>query len=300
MEKNRIDRIETDLTKANQVELWMKREDLVHPVIAGNKWRKLFYNLAAAKEQGKTHLISFGGAYSNHIHAVAAAGPLYQFKTIGIIRGERPAVLNPTLQFVEKQGMRLHFVSRSAYRNKTTLLEQLNLPLATSYILPEGGTNKLAIKGCQAIITSLTEGFDYYCVCCGTGGTMAGMITALANDPARQVIGFSALKGDFLRKEVASLMIDFNGRKYENWKMNGDYHFGGYAKHTMDLIDFMNEFKQTQNIPLDPIYTGKMMYGIFDLIGQGYFPKGAKILAIHTGGLQGLAGFQARFGALLV
>ncbi|MFK8102767.1 MAG: 1-aminocyclopropane-1-carboxylate deaminase/D-cysteine desulfhydrase [Saprospiraceae bacterium] len=299
MEKNRIDRIETDFIKANQVELWMKREDLVHPIIAGNKWRKLFYNLAAAKAEGKTHLISFGGAYSNHIHAVAAAGPLYQLKTIGIIRGERPAVLNPTLQFAEKQGMLLHFVSRSVYRNKTTALEQLDLPLATSYILPEGGTNNLAIKGCQAIITSLTKPFDYYCVSCGTGGTIAGMVTALDNDSARQVLGFSALKGDFLQKEVATLMTSFNGRKYENWKINFDYHFGGYAKHTTELIEFMNAFKHRQSITLDPIYTGKMMYGIFDLIGKGYFPKGANILAIHTGGLQGLAGFQARFGALL-
>ena len=296
--KAEIQQINTRLIQEKKLDFFVKREDLLHPEISGNKWRKLFYNLQAAKAQSKNTLISFGGAYSNHIHALAAAGALFRFKTIGIIRGERPKILNASLRFAQQKGMLLYFVSRRDYKDKNAVLSKLDLPLADSYILPEGGTNMLAIKGCQEIITELKDSFDYYCVCCGTGGTIAGIITAL--DTKTKVLGFSVLKGNFLTKEVENLVSEFGHKTYPNWEIKEDYHFGGYAKYKMNLIEFINAFKANHGIPLDPIYTGKMMYGIMDLIEKDYFPKATRILAIHTGGLQGIAGFNERFGGILI
>ena len=296
------------------VRLIIKRDELLRlgpeQALCGNKWRKLQYNLQAARDQGLETLLTFGGAYSNHIAAVAAAGVTFGFHTIGFIRGERPEGLNPTLRFAGSCGMELHFISRPAFREKQEpgFLNQLQEQFGPFYLLPEGGTNSLAIQGCRHIVEEVeqqTAHFpDYWCCSLGTGGTFAGLVAGL-NGRAR-ALGFSALKGDFLVAEVRRLLAPLLSRgeekDWENqgqWKVNTDYHFGGYAKFESYLIDFINGFYQQHHIALDPIYTGKLFFGLFQLIEQGYFPKGCTILAVHTGGLQGVPGFNERFGKLI-
>tara|TARA_B100000809_G_scaffold3856_1_gene4119 strand:+ start:16912 stop:17853 length:942 start_codon:yes stop_codon:yes gene_type:complete len=276
------------------VELFIKREDLLHPVISGNKYRKLFYNIQFAKEKGDTQLLTFGGAYSNHILATAGAGFEFGFKTIGIIRGdelgedlEKTLTSNPTLKAASDFGMEFIFVSRSDYKLKETpsFLEDLQKRFPKSYILPEGGTNDLAIKGCEAILDETTAIYDVICVAVGTGGTISGIINAAK--PNQTVLGFPALKGDFLKGE-----IEKNGVNTSNWKLISNYHFGGYAKINEELITFSNNFHNTTNVLLDPVYTAKMCYGIVDMIKNNTFKKGIKILMIHTGGLQGIKGMN--------
>lgn len=280
-----------ELAAAN-LQLYIKREDLLHPHISGNKWRKLKYNLEAAKKQGYHTLLTFGGAFSNHVHATAAAGREYEFHTIGIIRGEEHLPLNSTLQFAAEQGMRLQYLSRADYRRKDDpeFIAQLRQTYRDFYLLPEGGTNVLAVKGCAEIVEGLPD-FDYVCCSCGTGGTLAGIVAGL--EGKSQVLGFSALKGgDFLQTEVDQLTKAYNGHLYSNYEIITKFHGGGYAKGTSELVDFINNFKQQSGIQLDPVYTGKMMYGIFSLAKEGFFRKDSAILAIHTGGLQGIAGFN--------
>lgn len=275
--------IEKDL--ANGISLYVKREDVLHHEISGNKFRKLKYNLEQAIAEKKNTLLSFGGAYSNHIAAVAAAGREYGFQTIGVIRGDELANVfldNPTLSRAYANGMQFDFVSRTDYRQKHTdeFLKKLTQKWGDFYLIPEGGTNKWAIKGTEEILTEEDADFDFICCAVGTGGTLAGVINSL--QPHQQALGFPALKGDFLREEIAQLT------KNTQWKLITDYHFGGYAKVSEELKQFIQEFSQKNFIPLEPIYTGKMMFGLMDLIHKNYFPKGSKILAIHTGGLQGL------------
>ncbi len=293
----RIQIIRMPLLDSKGIRLFVKRDDEIHPEIAGNKWRKLKYNLQAARRQQLQTLVTFGGAFSNHIAATAAAGKVFGFRTIGILRGERVEPLNPTLKLAQDYGMQFHFVDRSTYRTADRLALAKLLCKEKFYFIPEGGTNALALKGCSEIVKEVQNQFDeqpdYYALACGTGGTIGGLIQGLKGKA--QVLGFSALKGDFLIKEVTNLL----DKQYSNWSINTDYHFGGYAKFKPALIDFINDFKATQDIPLEPIYTGKMLYGILDLVEQDYFPKGTTILAIHTGGLQGLRGFNQRFGDLL-
>ncbi len=269
------------------VRLLIKREDLVHPIISGNKWHKLKYNLEAAKAQQHNTLLSFGGAYSNHIHALAGVGKAYGFNTIGIIRGEAYNPLNPTLQFAVDHGMQLHYLSRSDYRHKHEpgIIDQLKEYFGEFYLIPEGGSNALAVKGCQEIITDIDIPFDVITSPCGTGGTLAGLISGL--EGKKKALGFAVLKGaHFLQDDIAQLLHDANKPRFENWEINLDYHFGSYAKKNPDLINFIDEFEAKHTIPLEPIYTGKMMYGLFDLIRQGKFSRGTTIVAIHTGGLQ--------------
>lgn len=280
------------------IELFIKREDQIHAELSGNKWRKLKYNLQAAKVEQHDTLVTFGGTFSNHIAATAAAGKYFNFNTHGILRGERAEKLSPTLRRAEAQGMQLHFISRSDYRTENRLALAEKLVKMPFYFLPEGGTNDLALKGCAEIVEEMQKQFDellpdFVCVACGTGGTLAGIIQGL--NGRQKVIGFSALKGDFMRKEVGLLLP----KTYQNWTVNTEYHFGGYAKFKPELIDFIQHFYAQYHIPLEPIYTGKMLYGIFDLIQKSYFPKGSRILAIHTGGLQGIEGFNKRFGLSL-
>ncbi len=277
------------------LQLFVKREDLLHPHISGNKWRKLKYNLETAKSQRYHTLLTFGGAFSNHIHATAAAGKEFGLQTIGIIRGEETLPLNPTLQFATEQGMHLHYVGREDYRYKESaeFINHLHQQLGDFFLLPEGGTNALAVKGCTEIARGLPQ-YDYICCSCGTGGTLAGIVASLAGKS--RVLGFPALKGgDFLKGEVDQLTLNYSGKKYQNFELITDFHFGGYAKATSELVDFINDFKQRFCIQLDPVYTGKMMYGIFALTKQGFFKTGSTILAIHTGGLQGIAGFNQRY-----
>ncbi|WP_372753579.1 1-aminocyclopropane-1-carboxylate deaminase/D-cysteine desulfhydrase [Mariniflexile sp.] len=272
------------------VELFVKREDRIHPFVSGNKYRKLKYNLKEAESLGFRTLLTFGGAYSNHIAAVASAGQLLGFNTIGVIRGDELKDAkndSETLQFAKSCGMQFKFVSREAYRNKTSrvFIDSLKAEFKEFYLVPEGGTNALAVSGCEEILTEADDDFDYICCAVGTGGTISGLINC--SKPSQQVLGFPALKGDFLQQDISKFA------NKNNWKLITDYHFGGYAKINTDLITFINEFKNNFNVPLDPVYTGKMMFGIMDLIEKDYFPKGSKLLAIHTGGLQGITGMNS-------
>jgi len=280
----------------HEVSVSMKREDLIHPFISGNKYRKLKYNIYQAIEKKKKSLLTFGGAYSNHISAVAFAGNEYGFNTIGIIRGDElgnnlPNTLeqNITLKLAAQHRMQFKFVSRTDYRLKHTLgfISQLKKEFGDFYLIPEGGTNSLAIKGCEEILKPADKEFDFICCSIGTGGTISGLInSAEAN---QKILGFPALKGDFLQKEIEKYTI-----QNKNWSLINNYHFGGFGKINEDLIHFINFFKEETTISLDPIYTGKMMYGIVDMIKKGLFKKGTKILAIHTGGLQGILGMNKR------
>ncbi|MDQ4141694.1 MAG: pyridoxal-phosphate dependent enzyme [Bacteroidota bacterium] len=291
--------ISEPLLQEKAITLYLKREDLLHPHISGNKWRKLKYNLAEAKNQQKSTLLTFGGAYSNHIAAVAAAGQEFHFKTIGFIRGEPHKPLNPTLQFAQDCGMQLHYLDRTTYRQKQEVAfkENLKKEYPDAYLLPEGGTNLLAVKGCTDIIADINIPFDYICCAAGTGGTLAGIIAGLNGQS--QVIGFPALKeGQFLATDIEALIKEYNGEEYQNWQLQTDYHFGGYAKVKPELIAFMQTFKKAHLIQLEPVYTGKMLYGIYDLIRKDFFKPGSTIVAIHTGGLQGLAGFAERLSLI--
>jgi 1-aminocyclopropane-1-carboxylate deaminase len=275
--------------KNTSLKLVIKREDLIHPFVSGNKYRKLKYNLFEAKSFNKSMLLTFGGAFSNHIAATAYAGKAHGFETIGVIRGEEledQIASNPTLKFAQSCGMQFLFVSREAYRNKSTaeFLKMLKEKFGDFYLIPEGGTNDLAVKGCEEILQPNDLEFDYICCAVGTGGTIAGLINA--SKKHQKLLGFPSLKGDFLKQDIRKFAHQ------EHWELMTDYHFGGYGKINSELIAFINTFKSNYNIPLDPIYTGKMMFGIFDLIEKGYFSKNSKILIIHTGGLQGIAGMN--------
>ena len=281
--------IPLDLFSISGYSLTLEREDGLHPEISGNKYRKLKYNIIEAKRLEYSSLLTFGGAYSNHVTAVAVLGKKHGMKTIGIIRGEELAFKvqeNPTLNFVEYCGMKLHFVSRDDYKHKTEIvfLKKLKELFGDFYLLPEGGTNALAVKGCEEILTKSDSSFDYICTSVGTGGTMAGLVNSSL--PHQTVLGFSALKGVFQTLVVKKYTLK------NNYNIIDDYCFGGYAKIDSNLIRFINEFKEKTGIQLDPIYTGKMMFGIIDLLKNKKLKKNSCILAIHTGGLQGIDGMN--------
>ncbi|MFY7743013.1 MAG: 1-aminocyclopropane-1-carboxylate deaminase/D-cysteine desulfhydrase [Flavobacterium sp.] len=282
-------------TFKNNIRLYIKREDLIHPFISGNKFRKLFYNLSKAKEDNHATLLTFGGAYSNHIAAVAFAGKKYGFQTIGVIRGEELLSKineNPTLTFAQQNGMQFVFESREKYRKRHELeyIETLREMFGYFYLIPEGGTNALAVKGCKEILTVNDAEFDYICCCVGTGGTISGIINSSLEN--QKVIGFPSLKGNFLKEEIQKWVTK------DNWELNHAYHFGGYAKINRELVEFMNDFFAQTTVLLDPVYTGKMIYGIYDLIEKGYFTTNSKILAIHSGGIQGIEGMNQKLERL--
>ncbi|MEO8532176.1 MAG: pyridoxal-phosphate dependent enzyme [Flavobacterium sp.] len=275
----------------NSISLSIKREDLIHPFVSGNKFRKLKYNLLQAEAENKKTLLTFGGAFSNHIAAVAFAGKEKGFKTIGIIRGDElldKIEQNPTLKFAQENGMQFEFVSREDYRlkNEISFLENLKQKFGDFYLVPEGGTNALAVKGCEEILTGEDAVFNYVCCAVGTGGTISGLINSAV--PNQKILGFPALKGDFLKDEIRIFA------KKDNWDLISDYHFGGYGKINLELIEFINAFFDENKVPLDPIYTGKMFFGVIDLIHKNYFPAHSKILLIHTGGLQGIEGMNLK------
>lgn len=278
----------------SSVKLFIRREDLIHPFVSGNKFRKLKYNLEFARKNNYKKLLTFGGAFSNHIAAVAFAGKANEFETIGVIRGNELASEinnNPTLKFAQDCGMKFEFISREEYRQKATdeFIEQLKVKYQEFYLIPEGGTNDLAIKGCEEILTNEDVIYDFVCCAIGTGGTISGIInSSLLN---QKVLGFPSLKGDFLKKDICKFA------KKDNWNIVSDYHFGGYGKVSNELINFINDFNEKYNIPLDSIYTGKMVFGVIELINKNYFPKNSKILMIHTGGLQGIEGMNLKLRA---
>lgn len=273
----------------NRISLHIKRDDLLHPVISGNKFRKLKYNLAFAKQAGFSKLVTFGGAFSNHIVAVAAAGKEFGFQTIGIIRGEElesKVENNPSLMKAISFGMKLDFVTRSQFQEKQSqaFLEELQIKYGDFYLIPEGGTNDLAIQGCKEIIQDNEKQFSHICCAVGTAGTLSGIIEASFEH--QKIIGFSALKGDFLSDVIRKFVTK------TNWEIETNYHFGGYGKVSDELISFMNSFYSNTKIPLDPVYTGKMVYGVLNKIENQFFPENSKILMIHTGGLQGIEGMN--------
>lgn len=286
--------IEDEYTRAAGIQLWLKREDRIHPQMSGNKWRKLKYNLRQARQQGAHTLLTFGGAYSNHIRATAAAGQAFGFRTVGLVRGEETLPLNPVLTFAKNCGMTLEYVDRETYRQKNEQWFRGALFAKYGegvYVLPEGGSNGLAVKGCAEIFEGQYDRFDYLMTACGTGGTLAGLLVG-QNDRG-QVIGFPALKGAaFLYDDVKRLLGEYGATTgadqpsdYHNWFLSLDYHFGGYAKTLPALQDFMGWFEARHGVRLDRIYTGKMLYGVYDLMRQGFFRRGVKAVALHTGGV---------------
>lgn len=288
--------IRLPILEEKNIELFIKREDLIHPLISGNKFRKLKYNIEEAKNKGKTTLLTFGGAYSNHILATACAGFLNGFKTVGIIRGdelgknvEKTLAQNTTLREAKKNGMSFEFISRENYRNKSDkkLIKDLKEKFGDFYLIPEGGTNNLAVAGCEEILLERDKNFDYICSAVGTGGTISGLIKAAKKN--QKIIGFPALKGYFLKDDILKYVANT-----DNWSLETAYSFGGYAKYNPELIFFINDFKEKTGILLDPIYTGKMLYGIIDLVKKNRFLRGTKILAIHTGGVQAIEGFNKK------
>ncbi|MGB5554428.1 MAG: pyridoxal-phosphate dependent enzyme [Flavobacteriaceae bacterium] len=284
-------KINIPLLKEKQVSLTIKREDLIHPNISGNKFRKLHYNLKAAKQSGYETILTFGGAYSNHIAATAYAAKVQGLNTIGVIRGDELFSQwrqNPTLSLAHKHGMLFKFVSREAYRKKDLpeFKKTLEAEFGAGYWLPEGGTNDLAVKGCEEILQPGDAEFDVICCAVGTGGTLAGISNSA--EEAQRIFGFPALIGNFLKEDIRK----FAPRR--NWQLQRDYHFGGYAKVTAELIEFVNDFYEMTQIPLDAVYTGKMIYGILDMIKNDGFAPNTNILAIHTGGLQGNEGMNQK------
>jgi len=268
----------------HHVRLLLKRDDLIHPELPGNKWRKLSHNLAAAREQGHTTLLTFGGAYSNHIRAVAAAGRAFGFSTIGVIRGERAEPLNWSLSYAAVQGMRLTYLDRETYRHKQEpqVLDALRVQLGDVYVLPEGGSNALAVRGCAELAQEIGTGFDLICCSVGSGGTLAGIAAGLAR--GQRALGFSALKGaGSLDAEVAELQRAAFGATSGNWTINHDFHCGGFAKRTTELDGFIADFHQRHGVDLDWVYVAKMLYGIVTLAERSEFNSGTTIVAVITG-----------------
>lgn len=281
------------------VRLLLWRDDLVNPKLPGNKARKLKYNLITAREQGHHTLLTFGGAYSNHIAAVAAAGRLHGFQTIGLIRGEATAQLNPTLRQAAAHGMTLHYLDRSSYRRRADpeFIPELLARFGPAYVLPEGGSNALALAGCAELVAEIRAltSFDALAVAVGTGGTLAGLLVGLNGQ--QLAVGVAALKGgSFLSNDIDGLTQQAAGELYANYSLQTGYHCGGYAAYSAELLAYIQQFRERHGVLLDPIYTGKLMLGVLDLIDKSYFARGSTVVAIHTGGLQAWAGWHERFG----
>ncbi|MFN6479361.1 1-aminocyclopropane-1-carboxylate deaminase/D-cysteine desulfhydrase [Nostoc sp. DedQUE07] len=295
-----LQQINSEIARHAGVELYVLRLDLMHPWVNGNKWFKLKYNLLEAKKKNFTTLLTFGGAYSNHIYATAAAGNLFGFRTIGVIRGEERLPLNATLGFAVKQGMQLVYLNREMYRQRNTpaLEEYLRQSFGEVFIIPEGGSNLNGVRGCTEIIDRAA--FNHICVACGTATTLAGI--ALSLHEGQKAIAFPVLKnGTFLAQEIESLLTNYLASDLPtpynspaSWELVCDYHFGGYAKVNDELLLFSQQFTQEHGVPLDYVYTAKMFYGVMDLLQQGFFCRGDRLLLVHTGGLQGNIGMEEK------
>ncbi|GAA2902232.1 pyridoxal-phosphate dependent enzyme [Streptosporangium fragile] len=266
------------------VRVILKRDDLIHPLLPGNKWRKLKYNLALAAESGHETLLTFGGAYSNHVRAVAAAGARFGFRTVGVIRGEEHLPLNDVLAFAAGCGMRLVYMNRTTYRVKDTapVVEALREEFGRFYLLPEGGSNEPAVRGCAELPGEIDVPFDVVCCPVGTGGTLAGIAAGLG--PGRRALGFSVLRGGrFLAGDVARLQTAAYGEVSANWTIDDGFHAGGYARRSPELDAFIDDFAARHGMLLDWVYVAKMMWGIFTLAGRGTFPPGTTVIAVITG-----------------
>lgn len=290
-----IESLACELLEESGVRLNVLRLDKSHPLLSGNKWFKLKYNLLEFQKQKDLPILSFGGAYSNHLYALAAAGKILGMKTIGVVRGEFAEPLNPVLEFAKEQGMTLHPVSRADYRRKdqAAFLEALRSKFGDFHHLPEGGSNALAMRGCEEIASLLhwdsQDSPRLVALSCGTGTTMAGLICGLSKlqlAPPVEVLGIGVLKGDgYLETEVTSLLQACEGANSVGWRIDDSYHCGGYARSNAALEAFLRRFESHSDIPLEPVYTGKLFYGLFDLIERGEIAAGTEVLAIHTGGI---------------
>lgn len=268
------------------ISVWIKREDMNHPTVSGNKWWKLKYNLAAAQQLGRKTIVTFGGAFSNHLYATAAATHALGLHSIGIVRGEKTLPLNSTLQFACDHGMRLVYMTREEYRKKEhpDFLNGIVKQFGDVYVIPEGGTNNLAVRGVMEFAAMLqTEPFTHLVLPVGTGGTIAGLVRGL---PGRRVVGVSVLKGDFSTRDVQKLVAQDEHSAQASWTVLTGYHHGGYAKSTPELRAFIQQMQQEYALPLDPVYTAKMMWALVREAERGAFAQGSKIIALHTGGLQ--------------
>jgi 1-aminocyclopropane-1-carboxylate deaminase len=281
------------LLTQKQVSLSIKRDDLIHPIISGNKWRKLKYVLQKAQAENKNHLVTFGGAYSNHLLATAAAGALFGFKTTGFVRGEE--VDNTHLFLCRLYGMKLLFTNRESYRDKQNLFTQHFDGDTDAFFIDEGGASAEAAKGCSELVGELAESYDHLFCACGTGTTAAGIINGITERKlSTQFHAIPVFKnGSFIADEIAKYLTT-----PVPYQLHLDYHFGGYAKTTPALISFIWEFIAATGLLIDPVYTGKMLYAIFDLIGKDEFAPGSKILAVHTGGIWGLLGMKEKFSVI--
>lgn len=276
--------IRDELVESRGMRLYLKRDELIHPELPGNKWRKLKYNIAAAEEHGASTLLTFGGAYSNHIRATAAVGRYFDFKTIGIIRGERQSTLNDVLAYATSCGMQLFYMNRTEYRQKTnpSAIADLRARFGDFYLIPEGGSNALAVKGCSELVNEIDVDFDVVCCPCGTGGTLAGISAALHH--GQRAVGFSVLRGGtFLVDKVIELQRQSIGTVRNNWTIETEFHFGGFARRTSELDNFVKHFTQKHGLTLDWVYVAKMMFGILTLIERDAFDAGANIVAVITG-----------------
>src|SRR5690606_12156844 len=274
------------------IRVLVKHEELNHRTVSGNKWWKLKYNLQVAITEQKTSILTFGGAYSNHIHATAAAAAAWGLKSIGIIRGEEHLPLNPMLSEAVKWGMSLHYISRSEYRQRSQpeFLDEIQKQWPDAFIIPEGGSNIHALRGVQEFGGLLKDiPHDFLCVPVGAGGTLAGLApSALPSS----ILGFPASRDTSVQARIHELIQLTGDSSPSPWHLVGDYHFGGFAKMDNTLRSFIDSFHGQHGFLLDPIYTGKMMFGVLDLVEKGYFPRGSTVLAVHTGGLQGWRGIR--------
>ena len=304
-----VTQIKNKLLDDKKIQLFIKRDELIHPVIQGNKWRKLKHNILQAEKKHQNTLLSFGGAYSNHLHALAAAGKQLNLKTIGIIRGEKPKQLNPCLQDMLDCRMQLKFITRLEYKQKSSIefINSLKREFGDFYLIPEGGNNSAGIKGCSELLDELED--DYDVICCEVGsGTMLSSLIQNNKKPNTKYLGFAVMKNLQLDKEIKESLINNTNSTAPasiawastEWEINHQYHFGGFAKTTPELDEFIKNFKNENNIQLEPVYSGKMLWGIIDLLRLDYFKPGTKILAIHGGGLQGLRGYPQLYQSLKV
>lgn len=288
-----IQEIKMPVLHEKSVRLDVLREDLNHPLIQGNKLRKLKYNILEANQLGIETILSFGGAFSNHISALAAAGEAFNFNTIGIIRGDELAhqALNITLEQAQERGMKFHFINRSMYKKKNSpeFLKALENKWGKIFIVPEGGSNELGVNGVAEMVDERFLNYDFIATAVGSGGTLAGILQGLRNQ--KKVLGFPALKkADYLKKEIQKWT------NFRNYEFINTYHFGGFGKVPHDLVNFAQTFYECSGIVLDPLYTAKLLYGLIDLIKKNYFKPGTQLLVIHTGGLQGIPGIKSKIG----
>ncbi|RCH56484.1 1-aminocyclopropane-1-carboxylate deaminase/D-cysteine desulfhydrase [Mucilaginibacter hurinus] len=285
-----VEQIKNAIFDEHGVEVFIKRDDLIHPFISGNKWRKLKYILREAQAKNKTHLVTFGGAYANHLLATAAAAAKFGFKATGIVRGEQ--VFNDTLFLCSMHGMQLLFTNRDSYRDKAGLFTKHFGDDTTAFFVDEGGACEEGARGCSELITELSETYDDIICAGGTGTTGAGIINGILKHQlnTRMHIIPVLKNGEFLRPGIDKYLAG-----PAEYHLHTAYHFGGYAKVTPALVEFIKQFTSSTGIMLEPVYTGKMMYALFNLIEKGHFKKGSRILAVHTGGLLGILGMKERF-----